>query len=102
LNKGKPEIYGTVFNWNEDGEPAWIFHEKFIADQIFHEISRPFCEVEIPEEVDKIRERVGFPSFQEPLQKVREAIRSEGGGPPSDFRAYKKTARAWAISIGWR
>lgn len=82
FNEGKPQVYGTVYDWNEDGEL--------------------FCEVEDPDKVDELRASIGLPPFRESLQKELEAIKSEGGGPPQDYQAYKQAANEWSKSVGWQ
>lgn len=81
FNEGKPQIYGTVFDWNEDGELA--------------------CDIEDPANVDRRRSAVGLPPFSEALEKHREAVQAEGGKPPQDFIAYQHQAREWASRVGW-
>ena len=82
FNEGKPQVYGTVYDWNENGVL--------------------FCEVEDQGNIDEKRETIGLPPFQESLQNEIAAIKAEGGGPPQDFKAYKQAAMQWAKSVGWQ
>ena len=80
-NENRPQLYGTVLDWNERGELG--------------------CDVEDPDNLDARRAQVGLPPYLEELQKHKSEVASEGGKPPKDFAAYKRKARAWAKSVGW-
>ena len=82
FNEGKPQIYGTVFQWNERRELS--------------------CERDEPEGVDELRASVGLPVFQQSLLEHRKEIAAEGGKAPMDFQAYRKAASQWAKRIGRR
>ena len=82
FNEGKPQVYGTVLDWDENGELG--------------------CEVEDPDGVDVRRAAVGLPPFEESLREHRKAVEAEGGKPPGDFEAYRQAGDAWARSVGWR
>ncbi len=81
FNEDRPQIYGTVFDWNEKGE-LW-------------------CDIEDPENLDKRRKAVGLPLYREALDKHSMEVKDEGGRPPQDFAAYKQKGREWALSVGW-
>ena len=81
FNENKPQVYGTVLDWNERGELS--------------------CEVEDPANLDARRKEVGLDPFREELEKHREEVKSEGGGPPEDFTEYKQKGREWASNVGW-
>jgi hypothetical protein len=82
FNEGKPQVYGTVLDWDKNGELG--------------------CELENPDQVDERRATVGLPPFQESLRAQKNAIEAEGGIAPSDFAAYKQAANEWAKNVGWR
>ncbi len=82
FNEGKPQVYGTVLDWNENGELG--------------------CEVENPEHVDELRASVGLPSFAESLAKHSEEVAAEGGKAPVDFDSYREAGTRWAQQVGWR
>ncbi len=82
FNEGKPQVYGTVLDWNENGELT--------------------CELEDPEKVDERRAQVGLPPFEQSLQERRAEVEAEGGKPPENYKAYKQAASDWAIRVGWR
>lgn len=81
FNENKPQLYGTVLDWNEEGELS--------------------CEVEDSANLDVRRKAVGLAPFREELEKHREEVKSEGGVPPKDLAEYKQKAREWASSVGW-
>ena len=82
FNEGKPQIYGTVLDWNEQGEFT--------------------CELENPGKVNELREAVGLPPFEEARKEHEEEVISEGGQPPEDYELYKEGVEEWAKSVGWR
>lgn len=82
FNQGRPQVYGTVFDWNEPGELG--------------------CELEDPAGVDARRGEVGLPPLAQTLAENRKAVAAEGGGPPADLADYRRRQRAWAERVGWR
>ena len=81
FNEGKPQIYGTVLDWNEHGELN--------------------CDVEDPEHIDFRRLAVGLQPFAQSLKEHREEVTAEGGKPPANFKIYKEAATLWAKQVGW-
>lgn len=82
FNEGKPQVYGTVLDWNESGELG--------------------CEIENPERVDELRASVGLPPFAESLAEHRKEVKAEGGKAPVDFESYREAGTQWAKQVGWR
>lgn len=82
FNEGKPQVFGTVLDWNENGELG--------------------CEVEDPEHVDELRASVGLPPFAESLTEHREEVEAEGGKAPVDYESYREAGTRWAKQVGWR
>jgi hypothetical protein len=82
FNENKPQVYGTVLDWNENGELS--------------------CEVEDPVNLDARRREVGLPAAQDDdLDAYRKQVESEGGRPPGDFVEAKRKRLKWARSVGW-
>jgi hypothetical protein len=81
FNENKPQLYGTVLDWDETGELS--------------------CEVEDPDQLDARRKEVGLAPYRQELEKHRREVRAEGGKPPADFAEYKCKARRWAKCVGW-
>jgi hypothetical protein len=81
FNEGKAQIYGTVLDWNDQGELT--------------------CTVEEPESVDERRRELGLPPLAEYLEAQRRAAHAEGARPPSDRAAYTRKRDEWARRVGW-
>jgi len=82
FNEGKPQVYGTVLDWNETGELN--------------------CKLENVEKVNELREEVGLPPFEQSLQEHREEVEAEGGRAPENYIAYKQASSNWAKEVGWQ
>lgn len=81
FNEGRPQVYGTVLDWNAEGE-LW-------------------CDVEDQDNLDARRKEAGLPPFQDDLEKHRREVAAEGGNFPQDFNEYKRKQREWAQQVGW-
>jgi hypothetical protein len=81
FNESKPQVYGTVLDWNEIGELT--------------------CDLEDPANVDARRKDVGLPPFREDFAKHREEVEREGGRAPESYADYKRKGREWATRVGW-
>ena len=82
FNEGKPQIYGTVLDWNEKGEFT--------------------CEIKDPLKNNALREKVGLPPFEQATIEHQKDVEAEGGKPPENYTAYKKRLLDWAKSVGWQ
>jgi hypothetical protein len=81
--EGRPQVYGSMFDWDEHGEMVpWP--------------------IEDAEGVDRRRQAVGLPPRAEHIESVRAAARAEGEPPPADPVARRREAESWARSVGWR
>jgi hypothetical protein len=77
--EGKPQVYGTQYDWDEEGfTKLWP--------------------VEDPEHVNEKRKRVGLP----PLAEARARSRLGKPVPPEQLRARRQAMEAWARAVGWR
>ena len=82
FNQGKPCLYGMLFDWDSTGNlVANIDDEKLVNDR---------------------RSKLGLRPLSEALEKHREEIESEGGGPPLNIEKHKKMEQEWAKRVGWR
>lgn len=70
FNENRPQVYGTVFDWDENGVLG--------------------CNVQDPETVDERRKIVGLPPYQEALRENIAAIENEGGKPSQDFTGHQQ------------
>ncbi len=82
FNEGRPQRYGTVYDWSAAGELV--------------------CNVEGGDDLDARRAKAGLPPFDEALERERAAVRDEGGAPPEDYADYRRRADDWARRVGWR
>jgi hypothetical protein len=81
--EGRPQVYGSMFDWDENGELApWP--------------------IEDAQQVDQRRALVGLPPLAEQIQSVRMAAGAEGDRRPADPAARRREADEWARSVGWR
>lgn len=81
--EGRPQLYGTAFDWDADGElsPAPI---------------------EDPARVDERRRRVGLAPLAEEIRRQRAAAAAGGEKPSADFAERRRRMEAWARAVGWR
>lgn len=82
FHEGRPQTYGTIFDWDENGE------------------MNPW-KIEEPESVDERRESLGMPRLEEDIEKIRESVRGENGKPPEDFEERQRRMEAWRKKAGW-
>lgn len=81
--EGKPQLYGTQFDWDENGQlsPGAIEDEA---------------------NVDRRRANVGLNSLQERTEEMRRRAETEGDKPPADMAKRRKDMEIWAKKTGWR
>ncbi len=82
FNEGRPQIYGTIYDWDELGAFT--------------------CTVDNPRKVEELRKAVGLPPFYEALEEAKKQVKSEGGKPPKSHKKYRKQVEDWAKEVGWR
>lgn len=81
--EGRPQRYGTQYDWNVRGELApWVIEDEA--------------------GVDDRRREVGLPPLEENTRRVREGTARNGEEPPRDCYARREEFEAWARSVGWR
>jgi len=82
FNEGRPQRYGTIFDWDERGalSPGPI---------------------EAAEDVDRRRAAVGLPPLAEEIARRRAAPREPGDAPPRDHAARRRELEAWRRKAGW-
>ncbi len=82
FNERQPQVYGTIFDWDENGEMSpW--------------------RIEKQEAVDARRAEVGLPPLADQIQKIRETARREGAVPPASYAARQKEITEWCRAVGW-
>ena len=81
--EGKPQRYGTQFDWDEDG----LLNPLPIAD---------------PADVDARRRAVRLDSLAENVARIRANALRDGHQRPDNAAARQEAAASWARSVGWR
>jgi hypothetical protein len=81
--EGRPQRYGTQFDWDESGELSPL-------------------PVEDPEGVDDRRRAIGLGPLDEAIRAQRRAAAAEGERPPGDWHARRREMEAWLLEVGWR
>ena len=80
--EGKPQRYGTQFDWDENGE---------MSPQHLDNIA----------EVNQRRKSIGLNTLEEQTTIIRSQVQKENQTPPEDFYERKKAMDEWRISVGW-
>lgn len=82
FNENKPQVYGTVLDWDVRGELL--------------------CVVEDPVNLDTRRQEMGLPAATAAdVATYRKEVESEGGGPPRDPAEARRQRQEWAKGVGW-
>ena len=81
IYEGKSQIYGTGFDWDEDG----MMSPRAIAD---------------PASVDERRAAVGLPPLAEAIARHR--AQAEKEPKPPSYSERQLSMEKWAKSVGWR
>ncbi|MDQ4086800.1 MAG: hypothetical protein M3177_02110 [Pseudomonadota bacterium] len=79
--EGRPQVYGTSFDWDEQG------------------LMSPLP-IEEARTVDERRAAVGLPPLAEAIVRHRE--QAVGEPQPSHYKARRREMEAWARRVGWR
>jgi hypothetical protein len=82
--EGRPQKYGTQFDWDESGEIS------------------PYPAIDDVESVNDRRALVGLRPIEEAIQGMREEIKKSKETRPDDIQKRRKEMEEWAISVGWR
>ena len=81
--EGRPQRYGTQYDWNESGELApWLIEDEA--------------------GVDLRRRALGLPPPADNTRRFREGAARDGEKPPPDWKERQRQFEAWAKSVGWR
>ncbi len=82
FNQRLPQIYGTIYDWDKDGEMSpWPIEDS--------------------ETIEYRRQEVGLPPLEEHIQKMRDSARDEGNQPPVSYESRQQEIKAWATKVGW-
>jgi hypothetical protein len=80
--EGKPQRYGTQFDWDEDDE------------------MNP-CRVDDVVKVNQRRKALGLNSLEEQTESMRKRVKNENQRPPKDLETRKREYDAWRRLAGW-
>jgi hypothetical protein len=82
FNQRRPQVYGTVFDWDKDGQLSpW--------------------QIEEAETVDIRRDQVGLPPLGAAIDIVRLEAQVEGSRPPASYEDRQQEIEEWARNVGW-
>ena len=79
---GKPQFYGTQFDWDEHGELSPNFFDDLV-------------------QVNKRRKSLGLNTLEEQTAAMRRQAKNENQAPPIDLEIRKKEVEKWKKSVGW-
>lgn len=80
--ENKPQLYGTQFDWDEDGE---------LSPNYFDDITK----------VNKRRKSVGLNTLDEQSEIIRTQAKRENHSPPKDWIKRKDEMEKWKKLVGW-
>jgi hypothetical protein len=81
--EGQPQLYGTQFDWDENGEISPL-------------------PIEDAASVDQRRDQVGLEPLVEALSRHRRDAQESGEHPPPDRNRYLTEQERWLKRVGWR
>lgn len=80
--EGEPQLYGTQFDWNENGE---------LMPNLFDNLIK----------VNQRRKAIGLNTLDEQIELIRHRAKSENQKPLKDFEQRKKEIEEWKRKVGW-
>lgn len=80
--EGKQQLYGTQFDWDENGELSAIN---------FDDLAK----------VNQRRKLSGLNTLEEQTVIIRRQAKNENQSPPTDFEKRKKKINEWRKAVGW-
>jgi hypothetical protein len=80
--EGKPQLYGTQFDWDANGE---------LSPHPIEDLSG----------VDQRRASVGLAPLAERIRQIREEAARSSERPPADWAEHQRKSQDWARSVGW-
>jgi len=80
--EGKPQHYGTQFDWDENGE---------LSPNPFDKLTK----------VNQRRKSIGLNTLEEQTTIIRSQAKSENHSPPADFEKRKQDFEKWKKDVGW-
>ncbi len=80
--EGKPQLYGTQFDWDENGE---------MKPNQFDDISK----------VNQKRRAIGLNTLEAQTEIMKVRVKNENQRPPKDFEERQREYDNWRKSVGW-
>lgn len=80
--EGKPQRYGTQFDWDEEGN------------------MRPW-KIEDEESIEQRRAEIGLPPMQEELERIQHELKENNVSPPSSMKKRMAEVHEWRERVGW-
>lgn len=80
--EGKPQSYGTQFDWDENGNLSANAFDNLI-------------------EVNKRRKALGLNTIEEQTELIRKNARNENHYAPKNFEERKREIELWKKKVGW-
>ncbi|HRI45847.1 MAG TPA: hypothetical protein PK559_01980 [Ignavibacteriaceae bacterium] len=80
--EGKPQLYGTHFDWDENGE---------LSPNDFDDLTK----------VNQRRKSIGLNSLEEQIDNMRKQAKNENQTSPTNFEKRKEEYEQWKKSVGW-
>jgi len=80
--EGKPQLYGTQFDWDKNGE---------LSPELFDDLIK----------VNQRRRSIGLNSLEEQTGVIRRQANLEKQTPPADFEKRKAEIEQWKKAVGW-
>jgi hypothetical protein len=80
--EGKPQLYGTQFDWDENGE---------LSPNAFDDLNK----------VNERRKSIGLNTLEEQTEIIRIQAKNENQSPPTDFENRKQEVEEWKRNVGW-
>jgi len=82
VSEGKPQLYGTQFDWDENGE---------LSAQPFDDLAK----------VNQRRKSIGLNTLEEQTVIMRRQVKNENQSPPTNFEKRKREIAKWRKAVGW-
>lgn len=80
--EGKPQLYGTQFDWDKNGEMSPGDYDDLIK-------------------VNHRRKSIGLNTLEEQIRIMRKSVEKENQRPPEDFEKRQNEFNEWRIKAGW-
>lgn len=80
--EGTPQLYGTQFDWDEDG---------MLSPNHFDDFSK----------VNERRKLIGLTTLEEQTELIRKRVQDEKQTPPKDVAKRKQEIETWRRNVGW-